>query len=187
MIILNLKIIGKNIVNQKLNKNMINYDSLDKDKKLDLKIQLTKYASLIGGKNHFLSLIEAIRMSRPHPLMEKEAYFRFNKGIIKWEKVIFKEKVNLLISLIRDDDRNNNLMPKDGDRNYKTVMNLLRTIGPMKFEVRPKNSKDGSGFTINPIEIIDKNTCEINFMFEVLFFLPIQLIKKMFIGPARKS
>ena len=75
----------------------------------------------------------------------------------------------------------------NGDRNYKTVMNLLRTIGPMKFRVRPKNSKDGDGFTLSPIKIIDKNTCEINFMFEVLFFLPIQLIKKIFIGTVRKS
>ena len=119
--------------------------------------------------------------------MAKGACFRFNKGIIKWEKVIFKEKVNLLITLIRDNDRNNNLMPKEGHRNYKTIINLLRTIGPMKFEVRPKNSKDGDGFILRPIEIIDNNTCRINFMFEVLFFLPIQLIKKIFVGPMKTS
>ena len=166
---------------------MINYDSLDNGKKQDLNNQLIKAAASFGGKNHFLCLIEALRLAHPHPLMAKGACFRFNKGIIKWQKVIFKEKVNLLTTLIRDNDRNNNLMPKDGDRNYKTVMNLLRTIGPMKFEIRPKNSKDGDGFTLSPIEIIDKNTCEINFMFEVLFFLPIQLIKKMFIGAVRKS
>ena len=166
---------------------MTNYDSLDKDKKQDIKNQLAKYASSIGGKNHFLSLIEAIRLSRPHSLMTKEACFSFNKGNIKWGKVIYKEKVNLLIALIHDKDRNNNLMPKDSDRNYKAVMNLLRAIGPMKFEVRPKNRKDGDGFTVSPVKIIDKNTCEINFMFEVLFFLPIQLIKKMFIGPLKKS
>tara|TARA_B100001250_G_scaffold358486_1_gene334831 strand:+ start:119 stop:610 length:492 start_codon:yes stop_codon:yes gene_type:complete len=162
---------------------MINYNSLNSDEKQDLKKQLFKHASLIGGKNYFLSLIEAIRLSRPHPLMAKEACFRFDKGIIRWEKVIFKEKVNLLITLIRD--KNNNLMPKDGDRNYKTVMNLLRTIGPMNFEVRPKNRKDGDGFIINPIQIIDKNTCKINFIFEALFFLPMHLIKKILIGPTK--
>ena len=166
---------------------MTNYDSLDHGKKQDLKNQLIKYATLFGGKNHFLCLIEALRLAHPHPLMAKGACFRFNKGIIKWEKVIFKEKVNLLITLIRDNDRNNNLMPKEGDRNYKTIINLLRTIGPMKFEVRPKNSKDGDGFILRPIEIIDNNTCLINFMFEVLFFLPIQLIKKIFIGPMKTS
>ena len=149
---------------------MTNYDSLDHGKKQDLKNQLIKYATSFGGKNHFLCLIEALRLAHPHPLMAKGACFRFNKGIIKWEKVIFKEKVNLLITLIRDNDRNNNLMPKEGHRNYKTIINLLRTIGPMKFEVRPKNSKDGDGFILRPIEIIDNNTCRINFMFEVLFF-----------------
>ena len=162
---------------------MINYNSLNSDEEQDLKKQLSKHASLIGGKNYFLSLIEAIRLSRPHPLMAKEKCFRFDKGNIRWEKVIFKEKVNLLITLIRD--KNNNLMPKDGDRNYKTVMNLLRTIGPMNFEVRPKNRKDGDGFIINPIQIIDKNTCKINFIFEALFFLPMHLIKKMLIGPTK--
>ena len=166
---------------------MINYNSLVNDERQDLKNQLVEYASLIGGKNHFLSLIESIRIARPHPLMEKKACFRFDQGNIKWEKVIFKEKVNLLITLIRDKDKNNNLMPRDGDRNYKTVMNLLRTIGPMNFEIQPKNKKDGDGFKINPIKIIDKNTCEINFIFEVLFFLPIQLIKKMFIAPTKIS
>ena len=164
---------------------MTNYDSLDHGKKQDLKNQLIKYATSFGGKNHFLCLIEALRLAHPHPLMAKGACFRFNKGIIKWEKVIFKEKVKLLITLIRDNDRNNNLMPKEGHRNYKTIINLLRTIGPMKFEVRPKNSKDGDGFILRPIEIIDNNTCCINFMFEVLFFLPIQLIKKIFIGPIK--
>ena len=166
---------------------MTNYDSLDHGKKQDLKNQLIKYATSFGGKNHFLCLIEALRLAHPHPLMAKGACFRFNKGIIKWEKVIFKEKVNLLITLIRDNDRNNNLMPKEGHRNYKIIINLLRTIGPMKFEVRPKNSKDGDGFILRPIEIIDNNTCRINFMFEVLFILPIQLIKKIFIGPMKTS
>ena len=166
---------------------MTNYDSIDNDIKQVLKKQLIKNATSLGGKNHFLSLIEAIRMAHPHPLMAKDASFRFSKGVIKWEKVIFKEKVNLLITLIRDNDRNNNLMPKEDHRNYKTIINLLRTIGPMKFEVRPKNSKDGDGFILRPIEIIDNNTCRINFMFEVLFFLPIQLIKKIFIGPMKTS
>ena len=66
---------------------MIKYDSLDDDKKQDLKNQIIKYATSLGGKNHFLNLIEAVRLARPHPLMAKGACFRFNKGIIKWEKV----------------------------------------------------------------------------------------------------
>ena len=162
---------------------MTNYESLDDEKKLDLKNKVIKNATSLGGKNHFLSLIESLRVSHPHPLMSKAASFSFDKGIIKWKKIIFKEKVDLLIRLSRDNDRDGNLMPKDGDRNYKTIINLLRTIGPMEFEIRPKNSKDGDGFVLRPIDIVDENTCHINFMFEVLFFLPIQLVKKIFNGP----
>ena len=39
---------------------MNNYDSLDIIKKLELKNQITEYAKLFGGKNHFLSLIESL-------------------------------------------------------------------------------------------------------------------------------
>ena len=159
---------------------MTNYDSIDNDKKQVLKNQLIKNATSIGGKNHFLSLIEGIRMARPHPLMAKDASFRFNKGSIKWGKVIFKEKVNLLMSLINDS--NIILMPKKGDSKYKIIRNLMNTIGPIKFEVRPKNIKDGDGFTFNFVEIIDKNRCKLSFMFEVLFVLPIKLIKKIYSG-----
>ena len=160
--------------------NMINYDLIDNDKKQVLKTQLIKNTKSLGGKNHFLSLIESIRMSYPNPLMAKDASFRFDKGFIKWEKVIFKEKVNLLISLINDNDSNIILMPNKSDSNYKKIRNLIMAIGPIQFKVRPKNSKDGDGFIFNLIEIIDKDTCQLSFMFEVLFVLPIKLIKKIY-------
>ncbi|MAV75054.1 MAG: hypothetical protein CBD21_02525 [bacterium TMED161] len=166
---------------------MNNYNSLENGKKQDLKNCLIKHAMSLGGKNRFLSLIESIRLANPHPLMSREACFRFNKGIIKWEKVIFKEKFVLLLTLTRGNEKNNNLMPEKGDKNYKTILNLLRTIGPIKFKVKPKNIKDGDGFILHPFDIIDNNNCRINFMFEVLFFLPTKLIKKIFIGPTRTN
>ena len=164
---------------------MTKYNSIYNDVKQDLKNQLTKNATSLGGKNHFLSFIEAIRMAHPHPLMAKDASFRFNKGFIKWDKVIYKDKVNLLMTLIENSDSNKNLMPEKGNQNYKTVRNLMRTIGLIKFEVKPKNSKDGEGFTFNLIEIIDKNTCQLSVMFEVIFILLIKLIKKIYIAPRK--
>ena len=159
---------------------MTNYDSIDNDKKQVLKNQLIKNAKSIGGKNHFLSLIEAIRVARPHPLMAKDASFRFNKGSIKWGKVIFKGKVNLLMSLVNDS--NIIIMPEKGVSKYKLIRNLMSTIGPIKFEVRPKNLKDANGFKFNFVAIIDKNNCQLSFMFEVIFILPIKLIKKIYTG-----
>lgn len=166
---------------------MNNYDSLNIVKKLELKNHITAHAKLFGGKNHFLSLIESLRKSHPNPLMSKDASFSYEKGTVKWGKVIFKEKVILLIDIINRSNEDNNLMPNEKIKGYKTIRNLLRTIGPMKFVVSPKNTKDGKGFSISPIEIIDSKTCRLNFMFEVLFFLPVSLVKKIYIGPKKSK
>ena len=110
---------------------MTNYKLLDDATKQYYKKQITNCAQSLGGKNYFLQLLEAIRVTHPHPLMAKDYSFRFAHGIVKWKKVIFKEKVFLLIELFKDRESNGNLMPKKGDKRYKTIMNLLRTIGPI--------------------------------------------------------
>ena len=75
-------------------------------------------------------------------------------------------------------------MLREGDRNYKEIKNLVRAISPIKFEVKLKNKKNGDGFTFNFIDIIDKNTCQLSFIFEVMFTLPIKLIKEIFNAPS---
>ena len=165
---------------------MISYNSLDDLTKQNLKKEISDCALALGGKNHFLHLLEEIRKERHHPLMAKNSSFRFSYGTVKWGKVIFKDKVHLLIKMTKDRENNGNLMSKKGGRKYKTVMNLLRTLGPMKFKIRPKNNKDGDGFNLHPFDIIDENTSHLNFMFDVVFFLPIHIVKQVFNGPIIK-
>jgi hypothetical protein len=166
---------------------MTDYNSIDDVTMEDLRRQINDCAESLGGKNYFLQLIEAIRGEHHHPLMAKDLSFRFKHGIVKWEKVIFKDKVQLLIKLLKNSEINGNLMPKKGDKNYKTIMNLLRTLGPMKFKIQPKNSNDGDGYIFHPFDLIDENTSQINFMFDVVFFLPLYIVKKIFIGPRKKK
>ena len=162
---------------------MVNYNRLNKEDKYELKSQIIEHAALLGGKNHFLTLIEALRNTHPNPLMAKDKIFRFKKGSIKWEKSIFKDKVQLLDKIIKSSTDDKNVMPTESDYNYKNTLNLLRAISPITFSVKPKNRKDGEGFLLKPLEIIDKNTCHINIMFEVLFFLPLHLVKKIYNDP----
>ena len=162
---------------------MENYDSIDNDQKQVLKKQLIEYASSIGGKNHFLSLVEAIRSSKLNPLISKDASFQSNKSLIKWKKIIYKDKVDLLMKIIQDSEHNQNLIPKKEHAHYKVIVNLVRTIGAIRFQVKPKNNNDGDGFKFNFIEIVDENTCRLSFMFEVIFILPIKLVKKIFNAP----
>ena len=166
---------------------MIDYNSLDDATKERLRKQINDCAKSLGGKNYFLQLLEAIRAEHHHPLMAKDLSFRFNHGIIKWKKVIFKDKVQLLIKLLKNNEINGNLMPKKGDKNYKTIMNLLRTLGPMQFKIKPKNSNDGDGYILHPFDIIDENTSQINFMFEVVFFLPLYIVKKHLMAQQKKE
>ena len=162
---------------------MISYNSLDDLTKQNLKKEINDCALSLGGKNHFLHLLEEIRQERPHPLISKKSSFRFSYGTVKWEKVIFKDKVDLLLKMAKERENNRNLMPKKGNRHYKTIMNLLRTLGPMTFEIRPKNKKDGDGFNVHPFDIIDENTSHLNFMFDAVFFLPTRIVKQIFKGP----
>lgn len=161
-------------------------DTLNKTIKNDPKKQLTECAQAFGGKNYFLQLLEALREARPHPLMAKNSKFHFSMGTIKWKKVIYKDKVHLLISMVKGNRNNGNLIPKKGDKGYKTKMNLLRTLGPMEFEVRPKNTKDGDGFIIHPFDMIDKNTTHLNYMFNAVFFVPVRIVKKAFTAKTKE-
>ena len=78
-------------------------------------------------------------------------------------------------------------MPKKGYKNYKTIMNLLRTLGPMKFKIEPKNSNDGDGYILHSFDIIDESTSQINFMFEVVFFLPLYIVKKYLLDQQKRK
>ena len=137
--------------------------------------EMNDCALSLGGKNHFLHLLEEIRQERPHPLISKKSSFRFSYGTVKWEKVIFKDKVDLLLKMAKERENNRNLMPKKGNRHYKTIMNLLRTLGPMTFEIRPKNKKDGDGFNVHPFDIIDENSVTL-LLYRFLFFKSFDLI-----------
>ncbi len=167
---------------------MTNYSLIDDATKEVLKKEINNLASSIGGKNHFLQLIEEIRMERPHALMSKQASFKYKYGKVKWEKVLYRDKVRLLLEILKKNNGNNqNLMLEKGKKRYKTTLNLLRALGPMRFKVEPKNNNDGPGFVIAPLEIIDSKTTIINFMFEVIFFLPAYTVKQVFNGSKKKN
>ena len=76
-------------------------------------------------------------------------------------------------------NKNGNIFPKEGIKGYKSILNLLRTLKPITFNVQPKNKKDGPGFTIQPFNIIDEKTTFINPLFEDVFFSPVYQVKKI--------
>lgn len=136
--------------------------------------ELNACAESFGGKNHFLKLLEALREANPHPLISKHSIFRCDVGYIKWNKVIFNDKLLLLKKIRTEKSEDGNLLTG----NKKNVINLVRTLKPLEFTVNPKNKKEGEGFTLSPFEIIDEQTTKINPLFDAIFFAPVHSVKK---------
>ena len=157
---------------------MCNFNELSDAEKTAYHLQLIKCADSFGGMNFFLQLLEAIRKNKPHPLQAKHMEFKFSRGIIKWNKIIFKDKLSLLMKIRVNENEDNNLLPSEDDASYKKVMNLLRTLRPLEFYVSPKNDKDGEGFMVRPFDVINDNTTRLNPIFDALFFCSVETTKK---------
>jgi len=158
---------------------MCDFNNLSDSEKEKYHQMMMECAQSFGGVNFFLQLLEAIRKSEKHPLIAKHSEFKFSRGNIRWEKVIFKDKLSLLFKVRTSESERGNLLPAKDDKNYKNVMNLIRTLAPIEFTVTPKNMNDGEGFSFKPFEKIDDEITLLNPIFDAMFFCSIDTIKKV--------
>lgn len=166
---------------------MCDFNSLDETERQAYHDRLTAAADAFGGINFFLQLLEAIRKSRPHPLMAKNSEFVFSRGSVTWDKVIFKDKITLLMDVRTDAGRRGNLLPDTEDRRYKKVLNMVRTLDPITFVVTPRHRKDGDGFTLHPFKVIDDKTTLLDPLFDALFFCSVETVKRILTYRSRNS
>ena len=112
------------------------------------------------------------------------------------ENSVGVNRLNFLYESLLDLDKNlkdnfgTKLLVYSGDSN-EVIKSIIGSIDEnvnsllIDYCSEPKNRKDGEGFSLKPVEIIDENTCHINFMFEVLFFLQLHLVKKIYNDPLK--
>ena len=150
----------------------------DEEKKLHHE-KLLQCANNFGGKNFFLHLLEAIRETKPHPLVAGNAEFAIELGTIKWNKAIFNDKLQLLIKARTLESKQDNFLPKPDEKNYKKILNVVRTLKPIVFRVAPADKYDGAGFFFQAFDVIDKNKTKLNPVFDALFFCSIETVKKV--------
>jgi hypothetical protein len=158
---------------------MCDFNSLDDAAKTALHQQLIQCADAFGGQNFFLKLLEDIRRTKPHPLTAKNCEFRISRGTLKWNKVIFKDKFTLFVDTRTGEGERGNFLLNEDDKKYKKVLNLVRTLAPVTFEAKPKNLKDGEGFTFKAFERIDEKRTRIDPLFDILFFCSVDTAKKI--------
>jgi len=157
---------------------MCDSNTLNENEQQAIQEELNRCAEAFGGVNYFLQLLEAIRKTKPHPLVAKNSEFKFSRGKISWDKVIFNDKLSLLMKIRVNEEENNNLLPAKDAASFKKTLNLLRTLKPIEFKVFPKNRADGEGFSVHAFDIIDDETTRLNPIFDALFFCAVDSVKK---------
>ena len=157
---------------------MCNFSTLDDDAKRLYHQQLISAANAFGGINFFLQLLEAIRESSSHPLNAKNSAFHCSLGSIKWNKAIYPDKVALLTKVRVTEDGEYNILPSKESKEYKKIRNLVRTLKPLEFTIKPEDPKDGEGFVLRPFSVIGDDSTELNPLFDAIFFCSVESVKK---------
>jgi len=155
---------------------MCDFNNLSDDEKSKYHQLLIDTANIFGGIGNFLKLLESIRDRKPHPIISGESIFRFPQGSITWNKVVFNDKLSLLLSTRINESKQGNFLPHRDSKQYKKVLNLVRTISPIIFEVK---LKDESEFKIHPFDKIDDNVTLLNPIFDAIFFCSVNTVKKI--------
>ena len=158
---------------------MCDFNKMSEDEKSKYSQILLESAEKFGGKNFFLQLLEAIRETKPHPLVASNKIFDMEFGMIKWNKAIFPDKLVLLQRARQNESKQNNILPAQGEKSYKKILNTVRTLKPIVFRVSPTHRDSGSGFFFQAFDVIDENKTKLNPLFDAIFFCSVDSVKKL--------
>lgn len=158
---------------------MCDFNALTAEEKELYHDTLLQCAKNFGGKNFFLQLLEAIRETKPHPITAGNSEFRIELGTIKWNKVIFNDKLQVLLNARVNESKQDNFLPNPNEKNYKKILNVVRTLKPVVFHVKPVVKEDGPGFFFQPFDLIHENKVKLNPVFDAVFFCSVDTVKKI--------
>ncbi len=162
---------------------MCNFNKQSEEIKEFMSIFMKKAAEEVGGANFLLALIEAMKKQRPNPLMAKGCQIASNNTIIKWNKVVYKDKVEILEGIIIEHKSASqgssfNILEHENSKKRKNILNMVKTLSPLEFVVTPQNNNDGIGFSFKIFDKNEKEYASLNPVFIALFFCGVEFTKK---------
>ena len=161
---------------------MCNFNKQNKDTKEILHLLMVKSAEAVGGANFLLGLIEAMKKHKPNPLMYKHCHIESENLSIKWNKTVFKDKIDILEEVLyahkSAEGQDFNILESDNDKKSKKILNMVKALAPITFLVAPKDDKNGGGFDFKIFEIIKDDEVKINPLFVAMFFCSTDFTKK---------
>jgi hypothetical protein len=93
--------------------------------------------------------------------------------------VIFNDKLQLLLKTRVNESKQDNFLPNSDDKNYKKILNVVRTLKPIVFHVKPVVKENGPGFFFQPFDLIDDTIVKLNPVFDAVFFCSVETVKKV--------
>ena len=154
--------------------NMCNFNNQSDETKASVHLFMQKAAQSVGGVNYLLSLIEALRGKKPNPLMQKNTQVASNNTIITWNKVVFKDKTDIIEKILlthrEAQEKDFNILNEENKKTKKNIINMIRTLTPLEFVVKPQNPNDGEGFSFGVFDTVSDEEVKFNPIFIALFF-----------------
>ncbi|MEA3371144.1 MAG: hypothetical protein U9Q40_07375 [Campylobacterota bacterium] len=161
---------------------MCNFNKQSEDTKALIHLFMKKAAENVGGTNFLLALVEAMKTKKPNALMYKECQVASNNTVIKWNKVVFKDKVEILEQILQvhrsSEDPDFNILNNENAKRKKNILNMVRTLTPLEFVVTPQNQNDGGGFSFKVFDTVEDDNVTLNPIFIAMFFCSVEFIKK---------
>ncbi len=156
----------------------MDFNKLDEQTKEKLHEEFASYADILGGKNSFLKMIEEIREEKPNPLLNKTGVFHTSKTKISLSKAIFKDTFTTLFEAIRREEKNGDMLDGISPKDYKTTMNMMRTLKSVSIKVESKDEENKS-FSFNILDISQEKKTKVTFTFKAIFFYNLNEAKKV--------
>jgi hypothetical protein len=139
---------------------------------------LRECADSVGGKNFFLTLAETIRTTREGIIVGEKKQINYSNGTMTWNKTLHADNWRLLVESAKVRTKDGNILLPSEDKRHKNILNMIRTLKPLMFTVKPNNSADGEGFSFSALEVIDDKTTHVSPLFKAMFVMPIDVLRK---------
>lgn len=154
----------------------MDFKKLDTETKEKLSSQFKEFSDILGGKNFFLTTIEEIRDIKPNPLLNKTGTFHTKKVKISLSKSLLKDTLTTLYDSIRREEKVGDMLDGINPKEYKSVMNMIKTLKPatVTFELK----ENGQSFSFNILDTSEEKKTKVTFAFKAIFFYHLDEAKK---------
>jgi len=157
----------------------MNFKKLPKDIQEKIYVELITSALNMGGKNFFLKMVESIKDEEFPPLLDKGRVFSFPNAKLLWNKIIYKDTFELILKSMKKEDKDGDILSGLEPKEYRAVMNMLRTLKPINLTVKPKKVENGTGFTFSILDTTEDRKTKFSPLFKTIFLYHISYAKEV--------